>query len=177
MVWSVLCITEILPIWLRTTINYYNQIWISFAKECYVPILVEISPVVLLHDIFKSFQCILSILIKYPLQKRCVLHLIRFEFSLPKHGMCLVIGDTAVLEKKILKWQWQRYPLMWHYADRYVHCPMPNTVHWRKCTVNDTHWQRRTQSNNSYTDRVAHMTHTSTLIEMFSLVTQSLTEI
>ena len=41
----------------------FEQIWISFTRECYVPILVEISPVVLLHDILKSFQCILSILI------------------------------------------------------------------------------------------------------------------
>ena len=36
----------------------FEQIWISFTKECYVPTLVEISPVVLLQNIFKSFQCI-----------------------------------------------------------------------------------------------------------------------
>ena len=36
----------------------FEQIWISFTKECYVPTLVEISPVVLLQNIFKSFHCI-----------------------------------------------------------------------------------------------------------------------
>ena len=83
----------------------------------------------------------------------------------------LVIGDAAVLEND---------------NDRDIY--LCDTLLIEKFTVqcqiqyteeNDTHWQRSTQSNNSYTDGVAHcpMTHTSTLTEMFTRVTQSLTEI
>ena len=79
------------------------------------------------------------------------------------------------------EWQWQRYLLMWHFTDRKVHCPMSNTVHWRKWhtltekyTVQQLiHWWSCTLSHDThqYPDRNVHPCDTITDRNLNSLLT------
>ena len=71
----------------------------SFKKECIVPSLVEINPVVL-EEIF-NFVKVFSLFRNYlPLEKGETFHLNKYESSLPKY---LVEIGPVVLEKRILK--------------------------------------------------------------------------
>ena len=65
----------------------FEQIWIPFTRECFVPSWIEIGPVVL-EKIFLNFINVFSLFRNYlPLQKGGTLHLNNLESILPKDAL------------------------------------------------------------------------------------------
>ena len=79
----------------------FEQTWISFIQECFVPSLVEIGLVVL-EEFFFYFVNEFPIFHYYfPLENGQVLHLKKLESCWPKHALCQVW-------LKLAPWFWRK---------------------------------------------------------------------
>ena len=81
----------------------FEQIWIPFIKECIVPSLVEIGPVVQGKKIFNCLLCIFTISLLSPFEHGCgpSFEEIWISFTQKCFVPSLVESGPAVLEKKV----------------------------------------------------------------------------
>ena len=79
----------------------FEQNWIYITRGCFVPSLLEISPVVLEKKIFEFCQYIFIQLLLSPLGKGHVLHLTKLEFP-------LLTAALYQVRLKLAQWFWRR---------------------------------------------------------------------